>query len=136
MANPTNSTIVVHVPLELPASTPPAQMHAWAKSMYEHGRSLVAGRSKAPAAFPAPRTQSKRLSTVPNDDALAVANRLSEMLEVDPKTASDEDKEKIFQQIISYRSIARSLPDETRSVLDRKIAAFSNSQIKPKFKKK
>jgi hypothetical protein len=55
---------------------------------------------------------------------------------VDPKTASEKEKNTIFQNIIGYRKIARSLPDETRSVLDRKIAAFNNSQVKTKPAKK
>jgi hypothetical protein len=67
----------------------------------------------------------------------ATAERLSQMLgSVDPKTASEKEKNTIFQNIIGYRKIARSLPDETRSVLDRKIAAFNNSQVKTKPAKK
>jgi hypothetical protein len=46
-------------------------------------------------------------------------------------TEQDEGtKEKIYQGIISYRKITRQLPEETRAALDRKIAAYSNSQVK------
>jgi len=67
----------------------------------------------------------------------ATAVRLSQILDgVDPKTAGEKEKDEIFQQIIGYRKIARSLPEEQRAVLDRKIAAFSNSQVKRPAKKR
>ena len=67
-----------------------------------------------------------------------IVARLSERLgSTDPKSISEQEKDEIFQEIIGYRKVARPLlPDETRAVLDRKIAMFNNSQVKAKPAKK
>jgi hypothetical protein len=72
-------------------------------------------------------------ANTPATAATRAAEELSQMLGKAGDTEQDEGtKEKIYQGIISYRKIARQLPEETRAALDRKIAAYSNSQVKPK----
>lgn len=62
---------------------------------------------------------------------------LSEMLSrVDPKTVSEQEKDEIFNEIVKFRKIARQLPEEQRAILDKKIAAYNNSQVKTKPAKK
>jgi hypothetical protein len=91
----------------------------------------------APKTAPKVTVSSRSTAILGDNGAQATADRLSQLLaQVDPKTASEEEKDEIFQQIIGYRKIARSLPDETRAVLDRKMAAFNNSQVKQKPAKK
>jgi hypothetical protein len=48
------------------------------------------------------------------------------------ESAEPADNQEIYQAIIGYRKLARKLSPETRATLDRKIAAYSNSQVKPK----
>jgi predicted transcriptional regulator len=55
---------------------------------------------------------------------------------VDAKTASEEEKNAVFQAAIKYRKIARQLPEETRSVIDHKVAKFTNGSFKKPAKKK
>jgi hypothetical protein len=50
----------------------------------------------------------------------------------DPATASEATKEQIYQAIIGHRKTAKHLPEEERVALDRRIAEYSNSQVKRK----
>lgn len=91
----------------------------------------------APKTAPKAAISSKSTTISSGNGPEEVARSLSELLgSVDPNNVSETEKQKLFQHIIQYRKIARSLPDESRSVLDRKIASFSNSQVKPKAAKK
>jgi hypothetical protein len=84
-------------------------------------------------AFPASMTASELREAAENLHQRAAAIRLGRLLDsFDPATASEATKQDIYNAIIAYRKTAKHLPEEQRSVLDRKIAAYSNGQVRPK----
>ena len=59
------------------------------------------------------------------------AIRLGRLLDkFDSATASEATKEAIYQAIIAYRKTAKHLPEEERAALARRIAEYSNRQVK------
>jgi hypothetical protein len=135
--------IVVHVPVEFPDGTPPLKLRQVSKEVHENARKAVAAATGAAAAENGNgplrgKANGRSLgggvgASTPATAATRAAEELSQMLGKADATERDEGtNEKIYQGIISYRKIARQLPEETRAALDRKIAAYSNSQVKPK----
>jgi hypothetical protein len=137
--------IVVHVPVEFPDGTPPSKLRQVAREVHEHARKAVAATTGATAAKngngpPRGKANGRSLgggvgANTPATAATRAAEELSQMLGKADATERDEGTdEKIYQGIISYRKIARQLPEETRAALDRKIAAYSNARV-PKKKR-
>ena len=125
--------MIVHVPINISEGASPSEMQAIAKAVHEYGKKLVAAGKTSPN-VKGPKVQKSGSALGAGDDeAQAVAGRLAKMLDsVSAKKPDDATSQQIFQQIISYRKLARQLPDETRANLDRKIAAYSNGKVKPK----
>lgn len=121
--------MIVYVPINIPEGASPSEMQAIAKAVHEFGKKLVAAGKRTSASVKAPKAQKSASALGASDDeAQAAADRLSKILE----SADSADNQEIYQAIISYRKLARKLPPETRATLDRKIATYSNSQVKPK----
>lgn len=125
---------VVHIPVEFPDDTPPSKQRQVAKEVHDHARRLVA----APGT--SPKNAGKSLGGLVGEKAPAktaatrAAEELSRMLDEADAVPDDRANDKIYQGIIAYRKIARQLPEETRSALDRKIAAYSNARVSKKKK--
>jgi hypothetical protein len=121
---------IVHVPVAFPENTPLSEMRRIAKAVHERGKQLAASKAE-----PTARRSTKKFASAlgaGDNEAQAVADRLSKTLE----SADSADNQEIYQAIISYRKLARKLPPETRATLDRKIATYSNSQVKAKTTKR
>jgi len=126
--------MIVHVPIDMPENLSPSNTHAIAKAVYEHGKKLAAAVSSSSKETKTPKAKKSGSALGAGDDeAKAVAARLSKMLEsADSATADEAAKEKIFQGIIGYRKIARQLPEETRATVDKAVARYSNQIVKRK----
>lgn len=116
-----------------PASMSLQSVEAACKQILDEQRPTKKQQRPAPASKSQPKSPKSASILGAESTASGVAGRLSQILDgVDPNTASEQEKDEIFQSIIAYRQIARSLPEEQRAVLDRKIAAFNNTQVKQK----
>jgi hypothetical protein len=118
---------IVHIPVEFPDSAKPEEIRRIAKAVHEHGQKLVAKGRPEPKA---PKAQKSASALGAKDEkAETIADNLKEMLtNADPKTADEAENEKIYQAIIALRKIERDLSPETRSVLSRAIAKYSNAR--------
>jgi hypothetical protein len=115
-----------------PASMSMKEVEAACKRIHDEQNST---NKTKPAPVPKSQPKSPKPSSILGADRAAsgVAGRLSQILDgVDPATASEKTKADIYTAIISYRRTAKHLPEEERTALDRRIAEYSNSQVKPK----
>jgi len=83
--------------------------------------------------FPASMTADELQDAAEDLHKRAAGIRLGRLLDdFDPATASEKTKADIYNAIIAYRQTAKRLPEEEKVAIDRRIAEYSNSQVKPK----